>query len=158
MGERSAKLADQFDQAINDFAKTVEGCSDQQWKATTGEGYTVAALAQHVSGQFPLESEYITAAAEGKTMPSYSWDDINGMNDGRAGKNTNVSKADVIKELRDKSAPVSAYIRALSDEQLDRTGNLALAGGAAVSAEQLITGGVLIEHVTGHQKSIEAAG
>ena len=32
----------------------------------------IAGVAQHVSGQFPLEMEYITAAAEGKQMPAYS--------------------------------------------------------------------------------------
>lgn len=46
---------------------------------------------------------------------------------------------------------------ALSDEQLDRTAPLALADGAGVSAQQLIEGGVLIEHVRGHLNSIRAA-
>lgn len=48
--------------------------------------------------------------------------------------------------------------RALSDEQLDRTGALPLADGASVSTQQLIEGGVLIGHVTGHLASIRAAG
>lgn len=158
MGKRSDALADQFDQAIADFAKKVESCSDTQWAAVCGaEGWTVAQTAQHVSGQFPLEMEFITAAAEGKPLPAYSWDDINGKNDGRAAKNKSVSKGDVVKELRAGAASTAAYIRGLSDEQLDRTGTLALAGGASVSAEQLITGGVLIEHVTGHLQSISSA-
>jgi hypothetical protein len=158
MGERANKLADEFDRAVDDFAKCVEGCSSEKWQATTLEGYTVAALAQHVSGQFPLEREYIVAAAEGKPMPSYTWYDINGKNDGRAAANTTVGKDAVIKELREGAASMGAYIRGLSDEQLDRTGALPLAGGAEVSTQQLIEGGVLIDHVRGHQKSIEAAG
>ena len=109
-----------------------------------------------MSGQFPLEMEFITAAAEGKPLPSYSWDDINGMNESRAEKNSAASKAEVLRELREGAASTAAYVRGLSDEQLDRTGQLALAGGATVSAEQLIAGGVLIDHVVGHMKSLPA--
>jgi hypothetical protein len=117
----------------------------------------VGQTAQHVSGQFPLEMEFIRAAAEGTTMPAYTWDDINGKNDGRAEKNAGATKAQVLQELKDGGASTAAYVRGLSDEQLDRTGKLGLAGGADVSAEQLILGGVLIEHVTGHLQSIKNA-
>jgi uncharacterized damage-inducible protein DinB len=159
MGKRSDALADQFEKAVDELAKTIDACSDAQWQAKCGaEGWSVASTAQHVSGQFPLEMEFITAAAEGKTMPGYSWDDINGKNDGRAEKNKDVSRADVLRELREGAKSTAAYIRGLSDEQLDRTGKLGLAGGADVSAEQLIMGGVLIEHVTGHLQSIRTAG
>jgi len=133
----------------------VKAIPEEKWGAMGGnEGYTVAATAQHVSGQFPLEMEYISAAAEGNPMPAYSWDDINGKNDGRAEKNSAASKDQVLGELREGGASVAAYIRGLSDEQLDSKGALALAGGAEVSAEQLIQGGVLIDHVRGHMKSL----
>ena len=159
MGERASKLASDFEQAVAEFAEAIEKLPDATWAAARGaEGWTVAATAQHVSGQFPLEMEYITAAAEGRALPSYSWDDINGKNDRRAEQNTGAGKPDVIKELREGAASTAAYIRSLSDEQLDNTGSLALAGGASVSAQQLIEGGVLIDHVRGHLGSIHAAG
>jgi hypothetical protein len=157
MPTRAESLAEQFEQAVNGFAQTIEQIPDDQWSAKGGpEGWTIAGVAQHVSGQFPLEMQYITAAAEGKEMPAYSWDDINGMNESRADKNSAAAKADVLKELRDGGSSTAAYIRALNDEQLDRTGSLALAGGASVSAQQLIEGGVLIDHVRGHMKSLQA--
>ena len=102
--------------------------------------------------------EYITAAAEGREMPAYTWDDINGMNGRRAEQNSAASKADVLKELRAGAASTASYIRGLSDEQLGRAASLPLAGGASVSAQQLIEGGVLIDHVRGHLQSILAAG
>jgi hypothetical protein len=159
MSQRASELADQFEQAVADFAKAVEGCSDKEWGAVcSAEGWTVAQTAQHVSGQFPLEMEFISAAAEGRPLPAYSWDEINGKNDGRAANNASATKAGVVQELRDGAASTAAYIRALSDEQLARTGSLALADGASVSTEQLIEGGVLIAHVTGHLESIRNAG
>ena len=155
MSTRAEDLANKFEQAVNDFAQTIEQIPDDKWSAQGGpEGWTIASVAQHVSGQFPLEMEYITAAAEGKEMPAYSWDDINGRNEARAEKNSAASKADVLRELREGAASTAAYVRGLSDEQLERTGALALAGGANVTAQQLIEGGVLIDHVRGHMQSL----
>jgi hypothetical protein len=156
MGSRANALADQFEQALASFAKAVQDHPDEKWSATTEEGWTAAALAQHVSGQFPLEMEYITAAAEGKASPAYSWDDINGKNDGRAAANSTATKDQVLAELRDSGGSVASYIRGLSDEQLDATLSLPLAGGADVSTEQLLLGGVLIDHVNGHLKNLQA--
>jgi uncharacterized damage-inducible protein DinB len=157
MASRAESLADRFEQAVAEFASTIERIPDDKWTTKDGpEGWTVAGVAQHVSGQFPLEMEYITAAAEGKPLPPYTWDDINARNENRADKNSAASKADVLNELRDGATSTAAYVRGLSDEQLDRTGQLALAGGATVSAQQLIEGGVLIDHVLGHLKSLPA--
>ena len=158
MSTRSAALADRFDQAIDEFARAIESASDAQWAASGGpEGWTVAATAQHVAGQFPLEREFIGEAAKGGAGLGYTWDDINGKNDTRAAANMQCNKADVIALLRDGAGSMSAYIRGLSDEDLDRTAPLKLAGGAPVSTQQLIEGGVLIEHVTGHLQSMRAA-
>ncbi len=156
MSDRSNALAAQFEQAIAEFADAVKAIPDEKWSGMGGnEGYTIAATAQHVFGQFALlEMEYISAAAEGKPMPSYSWDDVNGINDRRAEANKACTKAQVLGELRDDGATMAAYIRSLSDKQLDRKGALALANGAEVSAEQLIAGGVLIDHVRGHMKTL----
>lgn len=158
MGTRSEELAGRFEKAVDDFATTVEGCSDAQWRAACGTtGWNVAQTAQHVSGQFPLEREYIVAAAEGSPMPSYSMDDINSKNDGRAAANAGVSKADVLKELRDGAASLAAYIRGLSDAQLDRKSAVPLAGGAELSTQQVLESGFLIDHLREHNESIRAA-
>jgi hypothetical protein len=159
VGKRGNELADEFEGQVAELTKFIEGCSDADWKASRGpEGWSVGQLAQHVSGQFPLEMEYITAVAEGKTMPGYSWDDINGKNDTRASKNTGVSKDAVLQELKSGAASTAAYLRGLSDEQVARTAPLPLADGAEVSTEQLIQGGVLIDHVRGHLKSMRDGG
>lgn len=63
----------------------------------------------------------------------------------------------MLKLLRDGGATMAAYVRNLTDQQLDRAAPLALADGAEVSAQQLIEGGVLIDHAEAHLKSIRAA-
>jgi hypothetical protein len=157
MGTRSEALAADFEAACAELAGEIKGLPETKWGAVGPEGWTVAQLAQHVAGQFPLEMEYITAAAEGRPLPSYDWDDINRKNDDRAAGEAGVSKDDVLKTLSEGQASVAAYLRNLSDEQLDRKGRLALANDAEVSTEQLILGGVLIDHVRGHLQSIRAA-
>ena len=158
MANRGAALADQFEKALGELTQTVESMPDDKWQATCGEGWTVAATAQHVAAQFPLEKTYISAAAEGTPPPQHSWDDINGTNESRAKDVSAISKADVLTQLREGGKTMASYVRGLSDEQLDRTAPLAFANGAEVSAEQLIQGGVLIDHVNGHLKSIQAVG
>jgi hypothetical protein len=158
MGERANKIAGQFEAAVADFAEAIKSLPDNKWSAAvTEEGWTVGQAAEHVAGQFPLEMEFITAAAEGRPLPSYNWDDINGMNDGRADRNKDATKDQVLATLEDGAASVAAYIRGLDDAQLDRTGKLALANGAEVSTQQLLEGGVLIDHVNGHLNNIRAA-
>jgi hypothetical protein len=158
MGERSEALASQFEQAMADLTKTIESCSAAQWQAICGdEGWTVGATAQHVAAQFPLEREYISAAAEGAPPPTHTWDDINGANERRAQAAGGIGKDEVLELLRDGGASMAAYVRGFTDEQLDRTAPLALADGAAVPAQALIEGDVLIDHVNGHLKSIRAA-
>jgi hypothetical protein len=159
MGQRTTALADQFDAAAAEFAAALREIPDDKWNAVCdAEGWTVAQTAEHVAGQFPLEMEYITAAAEGRPLPAYSWDDINAKNDGRAARNNGMSRDDVLKLLHDGAKPASDYIRGLDDAQLDLTGKLALANGAEVTTEQLILGGVLIDHVQGaHLQSVRSA-
>ncbi len=158
MGQRAETIARDFEAAVADLTTEIEGCSDAKWKATTEEGWSVGTLAQHVAGQFPLEMEFLTAAAEGRPLPGYSWDDVNQKNDTRAAKEANVTKDEVLRTLRDGSASVAKWLRSLDDSQLDRKGALGLANGAEVTTEQLIQGGVLIDHARGHLKSIQAAG
>ncbi|MND06330.1 hypothetical protein D3C83_276380 [compost metagenome] len=63
----------------------------------------------------------------------------------------------MLNTIRTGAKPIGAYIRGLSDEQLDRKSPLSLADGAEVTTQQLLEGGVLIDHVGGgHLASIRA--
>lgn len=158
MGQRSNALADDFERAMGDLEAAVEKCSAAQWNAACpGEEWTVGVTAQHIVGQFPLEFEFLAPISEGKALPAYSWADINGKNDSRAEREKAVSQADVLALLRSERPRIAAWLRGLSDEQLDQKQSLALADGAEVSTQNLIEGGVLIDHVRGHTKNIQAA-
>ena len=157
MGSRANDLAARFEAAVGEFTRTVESCPDGKWGATCEEGWTVAQVAEHIAGQFPLESEFLFASAEGRALPAYTWADVNTKNDTRAAANKGVTKADVLKTMRDGAGPLVTFIRGLSDAQLDRAASLGLADGAEVTLQQLLEGGVLIDHVGGgHLANIRA--
>lgn len=158
MGQIGEELVTAFNEAVDEFTRFIEQCPESQWNATCGaEGWSVGQTAQHVSGQFPLEMEYITAAGGEEGYPTYTWGDVNARNDARAARNAAATKADVLDELREGVAWVSGYIRGMSDEQLTTARPLPLAGGAEVNAQALIEGGVLIDHVRGHLASMRSA-
>lgn len=159
MSTTAEALAGRFEQAVEDLARAIDEASDAQWQAICGaERWTVAATAHHVGAQWPLEMEYLSAAAEGRQLPQYTWDEINARNEKHAKEFSGCSKADALRTLRENAGGVAKFVRALTDEQLDRTSSLPLAGGASVTTQQLIEGGVLIEHATAHTASIRAAG
>jgi hypothetical protein len=158
MGQRSEDLARRFEQAVAAFEQTVQACPDDKWHGPCDGGWTVAQMADHIAGQFPLEGEFFYAAAEGRDLPGHSWDEINKKNDDRAAAAQQITKDQVLKALRDSASPISGWIRGLSDEQLDRAAPLALADGAQVTTQRLLESGALIDHVGGgHLESIKKA-
>jgi hypothetical protein len=158
MGQRANELAKEFDVAVNEVRQAIESCAEAHWRSVcNAEGWTVAQTAQHLSGGFPLEMEYVTAAADGRPLPSYSWDEVNRMNNDRAARNATVTQSEVLRELQAGAEATSAYIRALTDDQLDRAGSLVLAKGATVSTQHLIERVVLIDHFRAHLASIRSA-
>lgn len=158
MSDRAQTIADQFQQSIDDLIDVVQSCSAAQWQAICGdEGWTVAATAHHVGAQLPFEKDLIAAVAEGAPMPSQSIDDVNSLNQRRAEQFREIPKEGVLKLLRDNGTWMAGYVRGLSDAQLDNRASFPLAGGAEVSAVQIMNGGVLLKHVSGHLASIRAA-
>jgi hypothetical protein len=157
MGQRTEALARDLEAIAAEFAETIKRLPDDRWnQVCEGEGWTVAQVAQHVAGQIPLESEYIFAAARGEDLPAYSWDDINEKNDSRAAREQNVTKDDVLLTLETHVPPMAAFIRGLTDEQLDIKKPLKLADGAEVTTQQVLESGILIDHFRGHMKSIKS--
>jgi len=159
MSERSEKLATTFENAVAELIAEIEQCSADHWRAVCGdEKWSVAATARHVAAQWPLEREYLDAAVKGGPPPSHTWDEINAKNEQHAKEFNGANKAEVVALLRDGSPKIASWVRGLSDEQLDTTMPLPLADNATVSAQQLIEGGILIDHAHAHLKSIRAAG
>jgi uncharacterized damage-inducible protein DinB len=158
METRAERVATELSRAIEEVADFVRSCPDEKWRAACdAEGWTVAQTAHHMSSGFPIEMEYVTAGAEGRPLPSYSWDDIDRITREQAESAVSITKAEVLEQLTAGAASTLAYIRALTDQQLDRTSSLALQDGATVTAQDIIEHVVLTDHFRGHLASMRAA-
>lgn len=154
MGARVEQLAAQLEQANNDVIATVEGLSDEQWKVMTEEeGRNVAVLAHHIASSHEGLSRLVQALAHGQPLPPLTMDMINAGNAQHARQFANVSKGETLDLLRNDGTRAIAALRGLSDDQLDRSGQLL---GGTVTCQQ-IAEHILINHPRSHLKSIKKA-
>ncbi len=154
---RAEDLAATFEKTNDEVIAAVGACSDAQWRTTTqAERWPAAVVAHHIAIDHELIAGLAQTIATGGTPPPLDMAALDQMNAEHAQKFANCTKAETLQILRDGGAKASATIRSLSDEQLDRTANLALMGGQPVSAQQAIEN-ILIGHPQGHLQSFRAA-
>jgi uncharacterized damage-inducible protein DinB len=157
MSTRAEQLADELQQVTDEVAAYIEGIPDEAWqRACAAEQCTVAALACHIAdGYGPILEGLVKPIAEGTEGPRFTMDDLAQWNAAAAQENAAQPKAVAVERLRTQAPAAIAYVRSLSDEQLQRTGTLPF-GGDPMSAEAVITH-ILIGHPRGHLASIQTA-
>lgn len=137
MGERAEALAQRFEQLNNDLISKVEGCSDAQWATKCADtGWSVAVQAHHTAVNEAGLAGMVGMLANGQDVPRLDMDAIHAGNAKHAEEYANVSREETAKLLRENGAKAVQTIRSLSDEQLDRTSDIA--GGRVSTVEQLI--------------------
>ncbi len=155
MSDRAQALADKFGDAHSDVVKTVEGMSDDQWRAVcAGEERTAGVVAHHVASSYDTTFGIAHLGAFGEPMPQLSWDAVHGINAQHASGNASCTKEETLAILKDRGPAVKSAIAQLSDEQLDKTLVLPLFGPDEMTVEQLIEAFV-IGHIGMHLPSIQ---
>jgi len=147
---RAEELATRFEQENERYIQAVLAYPEGQWASrSTPEGWTTAAVAQHVAGGHLHISEMIGGLASGQPLPGFTAEVLNENNNQQAEQFANASRAEVLGWLRSNGKQAAAVVRGLSDDQLACSAPFALMGGAQVSAAQLIEN-VLIGHIASH--------
>jgi hypothetical protein len=153
---RAKKLALQFERANEAFISYVRALSQEQWLTLVpGEERTVAALGHHVGWDYAFEIsafEVIAAAREPTPVTRAHLVDINAVN---GAEYAEVLQPEVVALLRRNGEGASAFVRALSKEQLECRGRY-LDHVPAMTVEQWIRR-VLIGHIEMHARSIRKA-
>ena len=156
MSQRAGALADQFAQVSEAFAAEMERLSPEQWRAFSAEeGRTVAALARHVAWAYEFEMDVFAAIAAGRRYQTSTHESIAAINAADGEAYAECDQAETVALLRRNSGMVAAAIRALTDQQLARTG-VFLEELPAASVDGWIEL-VLIGHPQWHLESIRAA-
>src|SRR5262245_29287714 len=156
MSSRAEQLASELQQVTDEVAATIEAMPDAAWqRRCAAEQCTVAALACHIAdGYGGLVDNLVKPIVAGREVARFSQGDLARWNATAAEENAAQPKSVVLERLRTQAPPAIAYVRGLSDEQLQQSGTLPL-GGDPMTAEAVITH-VLIGHPRGHLASILA--
>jgi DinB superfamily len=158
--ERAAALADEFAAANEAAIVLAESCSESQWRTVVpGEEWTVGVVLHHVAEGHAQGARWLLSMAAGDGVAD-TGDDIDRHNVTHAEQWSDVSVADTVALLRDNGHRTEALLRALTDEELDRTAPFGPAGGQLFLVEQLAA--VASGHPRGHlahaQKALDASG
>ena len=152
MGAKSEALAKQFEAKVREAMATLEKLSDADWKKVTeAEKWPVGVTAHHLADALESVSKMVKAVVAGQSLEITN-DMLNEMNARHAKEQANCTRAETIELLRKGAAAAAVVIRGLSDEQMAKTG-VVLQGVPPMTAEQLITGG-LLGHIDMHFGSI----
>jgi hypothetical protein len=155
MGTRAEELAQKLEQVNQECIEAVAGAQNGGLSAICPvEGWTAAALGAHIAGGHTgiLES-LIKPAIEGREIPPFSLADFDAPNAKAAAENVAMPQEQVLAMLREHGTQAAAYLRLLSDDDLDRPTKFPSMGDQPVTAQQLIEW-VLIGHPAEHGQSL----
>jgi hypothetical protein len=149
---RAKELAAQFEQINQQVIDVIAGDTDLS-VICPSEGWTAAAIGAHIGGAHRgILEGLIQPIIAGREIPSAVGPSDEG-NAKQAAENATLPRDQILRLLRDHGAMATAYLRSLSDEDLDRTVSLPLFGENPVTAQQVIEW-VLIGHAADHANSL----
>lgn len=157
MSARAEALADELQLATDDVAAFLEEVSPEGWLAfCEPEQCTVAALVCHIGNSYTgMMDHVIKPVVAGEERPPLDPEALHAWNAQAAQIYATASKDLAREVLAQHAPPVIAFVRGLSDEQLDTTFEAIFRPGP-ISIADMINGG-LIGHPRGHLASARAA-
>lgn len=141
MSRRAELLADRIEKGAAELATFAEGLSDAEWRKpmTTGtDRRPVGVIVHHVATMYPIEVDVAKTVASGKAITDVTWDVVADINAKHAKEQAAATKAAALDLLRKNSREAAAAVRALTDEDLDRTAPFSLSFGAPMTAQFVI--------------------
>jgi hypothetical protein len=157
---RSEQFAVEFEAVQDEFIHLIDSLTDQQWNLIgknhpkrmndEDEGRPVGVIAHHVAitGDFIIDR--IQRMLEERPLPQVDFREINQKH---ASEHEEVTRAEVLRILRESKPRLAAAVRAIPDEQLDQPRQTPV-GPMSISQRLEM---VLIGHIQGHKGSILAA-
>lgn len=150
------EIAAAFEQAKDQFAQTIGGLSDAQWRKTCADnGWTAGVAAHHVAESVGGIAQWVQSVASGSKEPPFSAQQLDEGNAEHAQRAANATRQETLALLDQNAAAATKMLRGLTDEQLARTQFVQFAG-AELPASQ-IAQAVLIGHFHMHAPGIQAA-
>jgi uncharacterized damage-inducible protein DinB len=164
MATRSEQLAEQFEDANDEFIGLIERLDERQWQAgCAGEGWSVGVAANHLAWASAALADVIKNVGSG-TAAGLTMEMLKQMNAQESAQSASLTKQEVLAKLRGNGAMASETIRGLSDDDLEKFDILpeghpvrVLDGMPEKATARLWIESVLIPHYREHGSSILAA-
>jgi hypothetical protein len=146
MTKRTNALADRLEQGARALANLASSMTDAEWQTRVlKDGRKIGVVVHHVATVYPLEIQLAQTLAAGKPVTGVTMNDVSQMNTRHAVEHHAVTKEAALDLLRHNSAAAAAYIRALSDEDLDRAAPVSLNADAPLTCQFMLE-----EHAVRH--------
>lgn len=127
--ERASALADDFAAANAEVVEFARSCSDSEWALVVpGEAWTVGVVMHHIAEGHEHGLEWLSRMARGEAVTDTA-EGIDDDNAAHAERAATVGRVETVALLAANGAPLEEALRALSDEELDRTAPFGPAGG-----------------------------
>jgi hypothetical protein len=127
--ERSAGIADDFAAANSEVVAFVRSCSEEEWVVTVpGEDWTVGVVLHHIAEGHGHGLRWLDSMVRGEGVVDTA-EDIDRINAAHAARAGGIGPAETLALLETNGARLEGALRALTDEDLDRSAPFGPAGG-----------------------------
>ncbi len=153
MTSRAQELARKIEAFNRDMIACVRECKDADWnKNCEAEDWSFGVVARHVGEGHYRVGDLARLIIKGEALPEWTMEEIVQMGNDHARKHADCTKEEVLSILEENGRSLMTYVAALSEDDLDAQGRLALLDGD-ISAQQILE--MLILHSGGeHLKSM----
>jgi hypothetical protein len=119
---RVEKLANQFDEVVQNTINLINRCSSAEWSLWVPQDErSVGVLFHHIAYSIPIVMNWILTAATKELLPIFNPEDGIEFNEFHAQKFAQTSKAETLALLKENYETAKTSLRNLTDEQLDYT-------------------------------------
>jgi hypothetical protein len=154
MSARAEELATRLEAVNHDAIDAVLNANGNLGRPCPDEGWTAAAVGAHIGYSYPgIVEGLIKPIVAGREVRPFSLADFDAPNAEQAAANAAMPRDQLLALLRDNGASAVAYVRSLSDDDLDRLTTRPMLGDRPLTAGQVIEM-VLIGHAAGHGRSL----
>src|SRR3954451_7727947 len=157
MTKRTEALAERLEQGVRQLTDFARSLTNEQWQTRLpGDGRKVGVVVHHVATVYPLEIQLAQTIAGGDPVTGVTMADVHAMNAAHARQNELIDRETAVEALLRNSSAAAAAVRALTDEQLDRTAPVSLYSGAPLTC-QFVLEDHAVRHSYHHLAAIERA-
>jgi uncharacterized damage-inducible protein DinB len=157
MSPTSKQLAEQYAQRTQEPMRTAATLSKRQWQAPcVDKGWTVGVTAHHLAATVPLILDSARSIMSGHELPANTVELTNQFNAQHASKHAACTRQETLTLLKQNGELATAFVRGLSEQDLERRAPLAFLSGQEWTTRQWLEN-ILIGHIGMHLPSIQAA-